>query len=409
MSLHPILESVKKDRPRSELFSFGFDRDHTNKSFQPIVDAEMPIIVASSPGSAVRWLEVLRPRWSYHFIGVEHGLSPFKKFTYSDAFLCYDDYFAPSRLWKDRLEKLYPNRRTRFHLGGYPKAIQFSAAHAKENNNTLDVVERKSVVVVFSWGVKEEELYKFPDIDDIIFILHPSQEEFEQSKFFKKAKIVKSTFEKTKDIINSASCVYGDISSLTFEVSRLITTYYVLDRRLYIDDYDVDDMYMKKTSKDYGRIPETNLWISKEFILDKEDLAEALLGKTPKKKKPVGLCPIINYINGEGTEDQCSEGIVRIANFYDSINLREKKMSRDSSIVEFIRNAYLTILNREPDLVGMQHYVSKIRNSDESLLLSGLEILNDLAHSDEARQRLDIPNNAWPILRICTDFLEKRD
>jgi len=150
--------------------------------------------------------------------------------------------------------------------------MQYNDSQALKAQNSFDE-KPKNIVVIFSWGVKEDELYKLPDKENIIFLLHPSQEAFSQPSPFKKSQIIKSTIEATKKIIENAKYVFGDMSSLTFEVARFAQTYYFLDRVFYIDNYDVEDNYITINSEKYGEIPETNLFIPMEFILNKCDLA----------------------------------------------------------------------------------------------------------------------------------------
>jgi glycosyltransferase involved in cell wall biosynthesis len=50
--------------------------------------------------------------------------------------------------------------------------------------------------------------------------------------------------------------------------------------------------------------------------------------------------------------------------------------------IEFIHNAYITLLGREPDSDGMQYYLSRLRNG-----ISKLEILSQLRMSTEAKSR----------------------
>jgi len=401
MSLEPIYDNVRKERPETYIFSIGFERGHANNAFSSILTATMPIIVSSSPGSAVDWMQILRPRWSYYFVGVEHGLSPFKKFTYSEAFLCYDEYFSPTLLWKERLERLYPASRTRFHLGGYPKAMQYNPGHLKKTDKPLR--KKDNIVVIFSWGIKEDELYRLPDMENLTYLLHPSQEDFSRSSPFKKSKILKSTSEVTVNLLGQADIIFGDMSSLTFEISRSVITYYFLDRRIYIENYDVENEFLIVENSSYGTIPKTRIKIDRKFILDKFDLEKSISGKIPEDKKPLGMCPALNDILNESNSDLCTAGIIDIARRHDMISFRKNEIRPDAATAEFIRHAYVTVLGREPDIEGFRHYADRIRNSKDSLLVVGIDIFKDLASSEEAQKRTDIPNDVWPILQIKND------
>lgn len=403
MSLSPIWDEVVKHRPNSKLFSVGFNRQGSDEFFPHILDSAFPIIVSSSPGSAVKWMELLRPRWSYYFVGVEHGLSPFKKFTYSRAFLCYDEYFAPSRLWQKRLQKLYPNSQTHFRLGGYLKAMHYNNNLAANTDiPKKDNLLQSEIVIVFSWGVREDEIYNFPDLENLTILLHPSQVNFHKHNPFKKTKVIRSNSDVTVDILKKADLILGDISSLTFEISRSKTTYYFLDRKFYIDNYDIKDSFISVGSNDYGRIPETDIYIPKDFILNKSDIELFFSGKGLNGKKPLSECPILDNIFNPEDNQHCIPGLLKIANRYDNMLPLKNSLRPDLVMIEFVRNAYLNILDRQPDRKGLFHYVEKLRKSEKSLLIAGLDVLKELAESEEARNKYDRATNAWPLVQVIT-------
>ncbi|NVN09834.1 DUF4214 domain-containing protein [Nguyenibacter vanlangensis] len=402
MSLLPIYNSVRIHRPDARLFTIGFDRGYADSALSFLFGATFPIIIAASPGSVTNWLEIIRPRWSYHLIGIEHGVSPFKKFTYSDAFLCYDDYFAPSILWKERLERLYPSRSTRFHLGGYPKANQFICLVPDEARKDI-LPPIPYDVVVFSWGLKEEALFSLPDRDNVIYLLHPAQVEFSRPYPFKRSRVIISSLENTTSILSNADRVFGDISSMTFEISQSKKTYLIIDRSLYIEDYDIDDSIMDPASDRFAYVPETDFKIDSTFILDKALLIAALHGDPLINTRPLNDNFLIETIICPMQEDLCTKGILSIAEGRERIMAEEKAPHHQEAAIEFIQHAYRLILGREPDLDGLRHYLTKLNTSSSSALSGGLEILLELAQSDEAMQRPVTFRDAWPKLMIGTD------
>lgn len=121
-------------------------------------------------------------------LGVEHGISPFKKYTYSKLFCNYDWFLAPTPIWQKRLKDLY---NFDSYLGGYPKLDTYKR-----------IKKGKKTLVVFSWGVLQDKVKTLPKSDNIIYSHHPT---------------AKKKYGLDKDI----GRVVGDHSSLTLECAFL--------------------------------------------------------------------------------------------------------------------------------------------------------------------------------------------
>lgn len=405
MSLYPIWEEISKRRKNCKLIRFSQFCDG-NVSYKKgglgeLLAASFPIIVTATPGSTYIWMKALRPRWSYYFLGVEHGVAPFKKFTYSDAFCHYDDYIAPTALWKDRLERLFPNARTRFHLGGYPKATTYRKLLEKKND-TSEVVScgGKTIVVIFSWGIRSDILDILPDNEGVTYLFHPSQSgDIPQDKF-ENAVLLRSSSDVTVEAISKADMIFGDLSSLTFEVCRMRETYLCLDYRLYIDDYDVERCFIDSDSEQYGCVPHTDVKITRDFIFSFEELCDALNGKNFSDRKSLSQCPSLDAIFPEDIPDKCSDIIVDIANRLDKYQIHTKSEMPDVEAAEFVCYAYRTILGRDPDSEGFGSYINRLRTTEGvSRFEEGLRILTEIVSSAEARERSYNYKYNWPYLK----------
>ncbi|MBV1833585.1 DUF4214 domain-containing protein [Novacetimonas pomaceti] len=399
MSLLPIWSAVHAELPHARLLTMGCSSPYSSGSLADIVSMPFPVIVSSSPGSAVSYLNCLRPRWSYYFIGVEHGLSPFKKFTYSDAFLVYDDYFAPNALWQQRLEELYPGTKTCFHVGDYPKSKYLISNVARKLPLSKNSIKKLKCVVIFSWGVVGDSLYSLPDSPWITYLLHPSQADFSRPSPFRYANIVRSSEETTLSVLDDADLVFGDLSSLTFEIAPVRPTWLFIDRNFYIADYDIDDGIMDPKNEKFAQVPCTNYKIGRQFILSRKELIRALMnGSAPDKlclDKEVTLMPALS----KRDRDLCTAGILDIFSRLTTTETQEVLMADDAA-VEYIRNVYLQILGREPDPEGLQHYLNIIRQADHSTLEVSLDIMLSISGSEEAKNRYDLPRNVWPKLTL---------
>ena len=401
MSLLPVWQDVSSARPTAKLCTFGFSSEYAIGTLEHLISAKFPIVVGASPSSVDRIMRSIRPRWSFWLIGVEHGISPFKGFTYSSAFLVYDDYFAPNKLWLDRLKKLYPHCRTRFHLGDYAKANDFGETYPRPivaNTNTSDLNNHNNIVVILSWGIKEDVFFTLPDQVNITYLLHPAQSNFSNGIPFRNARVLWSKVDTAKILIESADIVFGDLSSLTFEVSGLRPTYLFLSNKLYVDNYDIDSAILDPNSPLYGSVPEADYAIDKRFILTFDELLDALHAGTASGKEPLSLEPMLMPQLRDAEQTTSADGILKLAAICDDIHGKRGNGSFDSQLAGFIRSAYRTILGREPDATGLRDYLVSAKSSDNSSLVIGLEILLAMARSKEAAQRPETMGDVWPIL-----------
>lgn len=398
MSLLPVWQAVSQTRPDANFCTFGFTSDHSNSVLERIIAARFPLIVAASPASVDRILRSLRPRWSFWLIGVEHGISPFKEFTYSSAFLIYDDYFAPSRLWLDRLQKIYPSAKTRFHLGDYPKANSFSQIEKRyidlEKN---DQIKDSNVLVILSWGLREDAFFSLPDQENITYLLHPGQAEFQESIPFIRASVLWSKGELATKLVGEADVVFGDLSSLTFEVALARSTYLFMSNDLYIDNYDIDPNILDPQSALFGCVPGTDYSVDRQFILSLDELKRALCIGELKDKLPLSFEPVLMPHLQQSDRQMTVEGIINLAKISETLHEKLGAAPFEARLVRFVRASYRAILGREPDAHGLQEYIALAKSRDESAVVIGLEILLSLARSKEA-QHPNLMGDVWPIL-----------
>ncbi|WP_025886133.1 DUF4214 domain-containing protein [Asaia prunellae] len=395
MSLRPIWEEACIIKNDAQLILISKESKDCVKELETLITSKFPVIVCASPGRSVEMLNIIRPRWSYILIGVEHGISPFKSFTHSEAFLTYDYYFAPSLMWLERLQRLYPEEKLKFRLGDYPKAREFQSI---ENDTSDDIVDL-NIVVIFSWGLRREAIITLPDMENITYLLHPSQTELNIDNFFNKAKIIKSNDIVTKEILGNANLVFGDLSSLTFEIAPHRKTYLFIEREFYIENYDISNDIMDRNSENFGKAPASDYQIDQAFVVSKEDLIRSLEnGAPPENNRPLDqetkLLPAINKDNN----------IKSSLSIVDIVRENEEKLKGSSiqdyrvSSITFIHDAYQKILGRAPDPGGIKHYVEFLSKTNQPLLVAALSIMLDLAKSKEAKQYGEILDRTWPII-----------
>lgn len=298
---------------------------------------------------------------------------------------------------------LYPHARTRFHAADYPKTRQFLALAEPKNKDLSREGNLPNTVVIFSWGVREDALFSLPDRKGVTYLLHPAQTTFSRPAPFLHAQVLRSTTDTTLRILGNSDRIFGDISSLTFEMAAILPTWLFIDRSFYIDEYDIEDEIMDPNHVQFACIPQTEYQIDPSFILDRAGLVAALTNGSEPVATPLGQeTMLVPTLKTEGP-DLCTSGILEICTrLAQELSIRGTLMP-DVAAAEFIRNAYLQILGREPDLAGLSNYMKKMTENDESVLIQGLEFMLVLLRSQEAQSRLELPRNVWPVLNLTTN------
>lgn len=295
MNVVYLLAAEEKDRNSLEAFrpnleSRGFSSvlipffddlaTRTAPLLSAFIEEARPVAVISST-SMLSLLNVLRLRESYVCVGVEHGTAPFKAYTYGEHLFASDYYLAPTRLWHDRLARLYPQHRSRLRLGGYPRVevlrdLRGQSLDVPAGLESWSQCEDRKLVIL-SWGVDEWALKTLPDRQNIAYLLHPADWRLRDVKLLDKAVIVISEPASAAFLLSRANVVFGDFSSLTLEAAALgLQAHMVIDRSLYRLDCDMAPEFFDPTSSDYASVPHVDVQIDRSCILKMEDLRRCL-------------------------------------------------------------------------------------------------------------------------------------
>lgn len=169
-------------------------------------------------------------------IGVEHGIAPFKMYTYGKHFLNYDYFLAPTPIWQKRLKDLYNYE---CYLGGFPKLDKFK--NYKTGNKTL---------VIFSWGVNFDKVNKLPKLENVIYTFHP-------------------TAKKKFGLSNNIGNVIGDHSSLTLECAFLgLKPKFFIIRDFYNSNVNLPKVYFEKGISEQIELKMDNVIQDKNSLID---------------------------------------------------------------------------------------------------------------------------------------------
>lgn len=366
-----------------------------------------PIVVASST-QTIEYLSVLRPRESYILIGVEHGTAPYKAATYRSQLLDADYYLAPTRLWHDRLARLYPQRKHKLRLGGYPRVevlrdLRDAALKTGPGNEVAAAwfASNTRNLVILSWGVSEWALRRLPDRNDVVYLLHPGDARLGTLRLFDNATVVISEPTVTAALLSQATSVFGDFSSLTLEAHALgIPIRVVLDRSLYFGSVDLSEDFFDPQSPAYAAVPHTGLRLPHECIIDAKQLAWTLESGTVLTNVmtiPLEMLIPAERDNRELTAE-CIEDIERChpASRNDILRVDFSRLETARHVVR----GYHDLLGRVPDFQGFKSYVDAFSKSSDPPTLRAFKWYAEICGSAEGRDRLAAQHWPWPTVDI---------
>lgn len=375
---------------------------------QGFCSEERPLVLLCSPyvGS---FLEILRSRESYDCIGIEHGIAPFKRHTFGQHLLASDYYIAPTRLWADRLKRLYPEQAHRIEVGGFPRLEILRELRVKAMNSVEASpagighwlqAEGVRKLVILSWGTDPAELDRLPDTPNIAYLYHPGDKKGMLGRTSTRSSLFLSTPELSSCLLANADEVYGDFSSLSLEAVTLgIPTRIFIDRRLYTSNCDLPPEFFDRRSPDFAMIPEAGERIPPELALSLEALSNFLAGDGGSAPPltvdalPPGILPPSGVDNRKVTAD----AIHKIsANMPQNTPVRAHLDQNGVDALLFLLSAYSDVLGRTSDLKGLRHYLIRLISSASSPPLAGLSILREFAHSAEGRARFEQGRWGWP-------------
>lgn len=125
--LDPLLNELKRlssnvffiPSPSSRDLFNTFDRNVLHR----FCGADFPIAVISS-SEMRKIISLFRQDGTYQVVNIEHGVAPFKSYTYGPHLVASDHYIAPTKLWAERLQRLYPDQAHKVRVGLNWEAVE---------------------------------------------------------------------------------------------------------------------------------------------------------------------------------------------------------------------------------------------------------------------------------------------
>jgi hypothetical protein len=358
------------------------------------VEARFPAVIISS-SVTIDLLSLIRPRETFLCLGVEHGIAPFKAYTYGKHLLSSDFYLAPTQGWAERLARLYPDERSKIRIGGYPK-IEVIREHIERAKSYADGQSNR-ILVILSWGLDENAFKLLPDLEFIDYLLHPASHRLQNKITLSNAKIHISNPDITCGLISSASLIIGDFSSLTLECIFLDRhVVFLVDRSIYVSNCDMDEGFFDSSSSFFGVIPESRSRMAIENAITATDFADLVSrfgndvdgfkGCTQRATFDQAFLPA-DHDNAALCVDEISK-LLRIAEAWAGAGRHAKEVA--SGIIDsmcFISSSYQTFLRRPADRSGLTHYLRRMAELSGGALERAVSVWHEISRSSEARRR----------------------
>jgi hypothetical protein len=366
-----------------------------------IISVQEPTFVCASR-IALSFLESIRPRDSFVAVGIEHGLAPFKAYTYSEKLLDYDVYFAPTQAWGRRLKNLYNDKAERVLVTGYPrletlKTVRDALQKIEKSNRDQDLWEKSNsnnILVVFSWGVSSEAFEMLPDDPSIVYLVHPADAYLVETVKLKSSKIIVSNPVVTSKLLAYAEIVFGDFSSLTIEAEFLgLPVNIFACRELYKFDCDVGDDFFDRSNPKFFATPyyDTQV-VADEVISSVPELINAIKSAIARNIIPIKkrLFPEEFYPPAESSLILCLAALSLTAKRIENgeykvkeINIFEANLS--AKVLNFLTSAYRDLLGRPPDVEGIRTYMIDFRSNTDPGPIWSIKILQEISSSQEGK------------------------
>lgn len=418
--LSPLEEALKANFER-----VFFIKDLINEIQKPnfglagqLAQEKFPITISSSI-NILDHIAPFRNRASYMSIGIEHGIAPFKMYTYGAHFQKHDAYMAPTKIWLDRLKRLYPENKDRFLLGGYPRLEHLRDLRVKppRDNGSLPYHWRCSgpgqkKLVIFSWGVKKEALEALPDKEGIVYLLHPASVKLSHEVKFEHASCLLSEPDLTSDLLATTDRVYGDFSSMSLESLALgVPVHIFIDRILYENNCDLGEGFFKRGNEAFGRVPHTMRKLDLDQIINAKELSESLaadidtdLPPPSTRLDPELLPPIV-----QDNRELCANAIFDfVEQNYDRMvanAVREPGWQDRLAFMRFLGSAYQAALGRRYDKHALEKHFAALEFSNSPPPVAATRILANLLKSPSAIEYMQQNETSWPI--VPKDWMKK--
>jgi hypothetical protein len=366
-----------------------------------IISVQEPVFVCASRVS-LSFLESIRSRDSFVAIGIEHGLAPFKAYTYSEKLLDYDVYCAPTQAWGCRLKKLYADKADRVLITGYPRLETLKTVHdafqkIEKSDGDKDLWSKSNnekVLVVFSWGVDSKAFEALPDDPSVVYLIHPADAYLVDIVKPKLSKIVVSSPTVTSKLLAHAEIVFGDFSSLTIEAEFMgLPVNIFVCRELYRFDCDVGDDFFNRSSQKFIYTPYYDTQINAENVISSlPRLTEAIKAATTKETSSVGrrAFPDDFYPPNESSLTLCVAALNLTVKKIENGDYKIKKVdafeaNSSARALNFLITAYKNFLGRPADFEGIRTYMNDFRSSNDPGPLWSIKILREITSSQEGQ------------------------
>jgi len=367
--------------------------------------AECPVAVFSSI-SAYDFAKFIRGGRPFISIGLEHGVAPFKGYTYNSRFLEYDCYISPTRMWADRLARLHPRYAKKFAHIAYPRIDDLSDL-AKQpwpvHSAWGKAPAAQRDLVILSWGVNFSTLRRLPDREGVVYLVHPSMWKAAARTKLSHARIVVSEPDVAASLVSQASRIFGDFSSMTLEAALLNNqTFMFVDRRFYGSDCDLAPEFFDRAHDGFGSVQHTGFALPKKYVLDLQGVCDALGGQYPEPEAavaswaPSGMLP-------ELSGDQGARAAAVIASVVKGLWEEKRElacMSPNLLAMKVVDAAYREVLGRQPDYPAALAHARNWLASDAPRPAKTLSLYNTFAQSAEGKRRWEAGNFNLPELKL---------
>lgn len=368
--------------------------------------AECPVAVFSSL-SAFDFAKFVRGGRPFIAIGMEHGVAPFKKYTYNNRFLEYDCYISPTPFWAKRLARLHPRYANKFCEVAYPRLDDLrqrtERLRGEDHPAWAGAAAERRDLVILSWGVDFSALRQLPDRAGVVYLVHPSMSKAARRTKLKHAKIVVSEPDAAASLIVGAHRIFGDFSSMTLEAATLnAATYMFVDRRLYGSDCDLTPSFFDRTHAEFGRVEHAEFCLPAQHVLDFQGLKRALAGAAVEEASALlAWAPdeMLPKATGEHSA-QAAATIARVAAGLWPEKRELASMSPNLLALKAVESAYHDVLGRQPDYPAALAHARDWLNNPAPRPAKTIGLYNTFAQSAEGQKRWAAGNFQLPELRL---------
>lgn len=400
--LDPIVRHLSEDF--DGVYHLSFDKICSDMERFSV--EECPVAVFSSL-TAYDFAKFVRGGRPFISIGLEHGVAPFKAYTYNPRFLEYDCYISPTHLWAKRLSALHPRYASSFAEVAYPRMDDLVARCEEKRGRAhpawSSVEPNRRDLVILSWGVDFSTVRRMPDRAGVVYLVHPSMAKAARRTKLSQAKIVVSTPSDAAELIVGAARIFGDFSSMTLEAAVVHPSVFMfLDRRFYGSDCDLKPSFFDRSSAEFGRVEHVEFSLPRDHLLDVDGLKRALLGDVLKPEAALaswaveGLLPKATGEHGP----RVSEVVKRVTEALLPGKRKLAAMSPALLALKTVEAAYYDVLGRRPDYPAALSHARNWLENPAPRPAKTFSLYNTFAQSAEGKKRWEAGNFELPEVRV---------